>query len=88
MTSLKFLAVARNRISRLPIALGDMHSLSKIKIENNPIEFPPPDVITPSHEHDTPTLDIDPDRVQCQKIKAFMRSQRRQRTKINEDDTK
>ena len=40
MTSLKFLAVARNRIKVLPFALGDMPNLHKLKFDEKPDRIP------------------------------------------------
>ena len=57
MTSLKFLAVARNKITRLPLALGEMGSLSKLKFDENPIEFPPPDALK-QHKEKVGTLEV------------------------------
>lgn len=47
MTSLKYLSLQVNHIKRLPLALGDMNTLTRLKVEANPIEFPPPEVFRP-----------------------------------------
>lgn len=43
LTSLKVLSLDRNRIERLPICLGDMNTLRVLKVEDNPLVFPPID---------------------------------------------
>lgn len=47
MTGLKFLAFATNNVTRLPLALADMPSLAKLKLDDNPIQFPPPEEYLP-----------------------------------------
>src|SRR5437899_9575775 len=39
------LSVQRNRIQELPLCLGDMNSLQVLKLESNPITFPPQEVL-------------------------------------------
>ena len=74
LSSLKFLAVSRNRIVRLPYALGEMNSLSKLKFDDNPIEFPPPEVYKASP--DRSTLSVEGEKVKdvCQEVKKFLRA--------------
>ena len=72
MTSLKFLAVARNKITRLPLALGDMPSLSKLKFDENPIEFPPPEAFKPMQSHVASLIESDKD--VCQQVKRFLKA--------------
>ncbi|KAF2863991.1 hypothetical protein K470DRAFT_254302 [Piedraia hortae CBS 480.64] len=69
ITSLKFLAIQRNRIRRLPLALGDMPSLCKLIFEDNPIEFPPPEVYQlRSATGNKAEAEL------CQQVKRFLRS--------------
>ena len=88
MTSLKFLAVSRNKITRLPLALGEMNSLGKLKFDENPIEFPPPEVYQPSQDHMTSSLEIEKVVDVCQEVKKFLRAtaiKQRLRTHSEED---
>lgn len=71
MTNLKFLAVARNNIKRLPLALGEMN-LVKLKFDENPIEFPPPDVFKPNM--DSNVVESEKDKDMCQQVKRFMKA--------------
>lgn len=70
MTSLKFLAAVRNQITRLPLALGDMVSLSKLKYDDNPIEFPPPDALRSPQAADGP---LDKEKDICLVVKRYLR---------------
>lgn len=72
MANLKFLAVARNQITRLPLAIGEMN-LVKLKFDENPIEFPPPEVLKPSL--DKLGLESEKDKDMCQQVKKFMRAE-------------
>lgn len=72
MSSLKFLAVAKNKITRLPFALGEMPSLSKLKFDENPIEFPPPDVLKPIQDHIA--VSIESEKEVCQQVKRFLKA--------------
>ena len=47
LTSLKVLSVQRNRIETLPLCLADMASLQVLKLEGNPIRFPPKEILEP-----------------------------------------
>jgi hypothetical protein len=88
MTSLKFLAVARNRIARLPLALGDMPSLSKLKFDENPIEFPPPDALKASNNSLTSSIDAEKEKDVCYQVKRFLKAaalRERLRTHSEED---
>ncbi|OQO03007.1 hypothetical protein B0A48_11291 [Cryoendolithus antarcticus] len=73
MTSLKFLAVARNKITRLPLSLGEMTSLSKLKFDENPIEFPPPEVFAQSMDGSTVSLETEKEKDVCQQVKRFLK---------------
>ena len=87
MTSLKFLAIARNRITRLPLALGDMTSLSKLKFDENPIEFPPPEVYKPSQDRTATSIEAVKERDVCQKVKRFLKEAAlRERLKPNAEE--
>jgi hypothetical protein len=44
MTALKVFAIQRNKIQRLPTTLGDMHRLRVLKVDDNPLIFPPPEI--------------------------------------------
>lgn len=45
MSSLKVLSIPKNQITHLPHCLADMPSLYWIKLEGNPLKFPPPEVL-------------------------------------------
>ncbi|OIW27281.1 hypothetical protein CONLIGDRAFT_645565 [Coniochaeta ligniaria NRRL 30616] len=44
LSSLKVFSVQKNQISELPLCLADMVSLQVIKLDGNPLVFPPPEV--------------------------------------------
>lgn len=73
MTSLKFLAVARNQIKRLPLALGEMN-LVKLKFDENPIEFPPPEALKPFTNRVNAPVESEKDRDMCQQVKQYMKT--------------
>lgn len=76
MSSLKFLAVARNKIARLPLALGDMPSLSKLKFDDNPIVYPPlEEVLKPESGHPFTGAEVGEEKDVCQKVKKFLKQQ-------------
>lgn len=89
MTNLKFLAVARNQIKRLPLALGEMN-LVKLKFDENPIEFPPPEALKPSTDRANPSIESEKDKDMCQQVKRYMKTaamRERLRT-TSEDDVR
>ena len=45
LSSLKVLSLLENQIAELPLCLADMPSLSVIKVEDNPLVFPPPEEV-------------------------------------------
>jgi hypothetical protein len=73
MTNLKFLAVARNQIKRLPLALGEMN-LVKLKFDENPLEFPPPEALKPSPDRAAPLVESEKDKEMCQQVKRYMKT--------------
>jgi Leucine-rich repeat (LRR) protein len=85
LTSLKVLAIQRNRIERLPLCLADMGRLQVMKIDGNPITFPPADVWS---KKDTPSLanDNERDAVVTTNIKRYLRQfATRERLKIESE---
>ena len=72
MTSLKFLAFTNNHVTRLPLSLGDMPSLTKLKFDDNPIEFPPPEEYTPSASV-LAKAGFDGNTYICTQVKKYMR---------------
>lgn len=90
MSSLKFLAVARNKITRLPLAIGEMATLSKFKFDENPIEFPPPDVLRPQTARDGASQGMEQEKDVCQQVKRFLRqaSLRERLMSHSEDDVR
>lgn len=86
MTNLKFLAVARNQIKRLPYALGEMN-LVKLKFDENPIEFPPPDALKPSADRANQSVESEKDKDMCQQVKRYMKAATmRERLRTNSED--
>lgn len=73
MTSLKFLAIARNKITRLPLALGDMPSLTKLKFDENPIEYPPAEVLRPQSDRTPLTIESGEKDI-CQQVKRWLKA--------------
>ena len=47
LTSLKVLSVQKNRIEILPLCLADMASLQVLKLDGNPVRFPPKEILQP-----------------------------------------
>lgn len=44
MTALKVFAMQKNRVERLPVSMGDMNNLIVIKVDDNPLIFPPTEI--------------------------------------------
>ena len=74
MTSLKFLAISHNRIARLPLALGDMTSLSKLRFDENPIEYPPPEAYKPLTDITGKAVQNESEKDVCQRVKRFLKA--------------
>lgn len=73
MFSLMFLAAEKNQIERLPLCIGEMSRLTKIKVEANPIEFPPPEVFVPSTFGSSPGgHPMEEARQICSQVKSFL----------------
>jgi hypothetical protein len=47
LSSLKVLSVQKNRIEELPLCLADMTTLQVLKLDGNPIHFPPREILQP-----------------------------------------
>ena len=87
LTSLKFLAVAKNQITRLPLALGDMPSLTKLKFDDNPLEFPSPEQLKPPQDGPTSAPEGERGRDLCQRVKRFLKAAAlRERLKPSEEE--
>lgn len=86
MTNLKFLAVAKNQIRRLPLALGEMN-LVKLKFDENPIEFPPMDALKPAPDRTGSVIESEKDKDMCQQVKRFMKATAlRERLRTNSEE--
>jgi len=72
MTSLKFLAFTNNQVTRLPLALGDMPTLTRLKFDDNPIEYPPPETYTPS-ANSIGKSGFEGNTYVCTQVKKFLR---------------
>lgn len=88
MTNLKFLAVARNQIKRLPYALGELSNLVKLKFDENPIEFPPPEALKLSTDRTKPSVESEKDKDVCQQVKRYMKNAaaNREKSRTNSED--
>ena len=76
MYSLMFIALEGNKIQRLPICIGEMSRLTKVKFGGNPIEFPPPEVlIANSSGSSVAGFRVEEARQICSQLKGFLRSQ-------------
>lgn len=87
MTSLKFLAVTKNHIRRLPLSLGEMTNLSKLKFDDNPIEFPPAESLQLPTDHKA-TTESEKEKELCIQVKKYLRSAaiREKMKVVSEDD--
>ena len=89
MASLKFLAVARNSIRRLPLALGDMPNLQKLKFDENPIEYPPLDMIKYSKKSVGSSFETEREKDACRAVKAYLKdAAAKQRVKSAEEESR
>lgn len=89
MVSLKFLAIARNSIRRLPLALGDMSSLQKLKFDENPIEFPPLDIIKYSKKSGSSSYETEREKEACRAVKAYLKeAAAKQRLKTADEESR
>lgn len=74
MISLMFLAAEHNQIRRLPLCIGEMSRLTKIKVEANPIEFPPTEVFVPNNYGSSPGgHPVEEARQICSQVKSYLR---------------
>jgi Leucine-rich repeat (LRR) protein len=74
MYSLMFIALEGNRIKRLPVCLGDMSRLTKVKFGDNPIEFPPREVLIANPNANHPNgVQIEEARQICSQLKDFLK---------------
>jgi Leucine-rich repeat (LRR) protein len=89
MTSLKFLALERNQIKRLPLALGEMTNLAKLKFDDNPLEFPPEDVLQLPADTKA-TLGTEKEKELCLQVKKYLRltSMREKMRVVSEDESR
>ncbi|KAK3656365.1 RAM signaling network component [Elasticomyces elasticus] len=72
MTSLQFLAMACNKITRLPLAFGEMSRLYKLDVDKNPLEFPPMDTLMDLQERVGSSIESEQERV-CDLAKRFLK---------------
>lgn len=71
MFSLMFLAMEGNKIKRLPVCLGEMSRLTKVKFGGNPIEFPPRRILT-AHGNGHPPSG-EKSRQICSQLKLYLK---------------
>jgi Leucine-rich repeat (LRR) protein len=70
---LKVLAIQRNKIERLPLCLGEISSLQVLKLDGNPLAFPPPDICTIKKDAPSPSNDNEKDAVITTQVKRYLR---------------
>jgi len=85
MTSLKFFAFTHNQVSELPLCMGEMASLTKLKLDDNPIAYPPMEEYSPTPDQRL-RPGFDGNTYVCGQVKLFMRREReRQRYEMESD---
>jgi len=70
---LKVLAISKNRIERLPLCLGDMGSLRVLKVDGNPLIFPPSDVYSIKDDAPSPANENEKEAVITAQVKKYLR---------------
>lgn len=76
MKALKVLAIGRNRITRLPLSLGDLPRLQLLKFDENPLVFPPPEAYAAAKSHvnsSKPTNPNEHETLMTMEIKKYLR---------------
>jgi len=78
MKSLKVLAIQGNRIERLPLCLGNMSSLRVLKVDGNPLVFPPAKICMMDEDEQAGVMGageraLVPAAAITQRIKAYLR---------------
>jgi len=69
-----FLALEGNRIKRLPVCLGEMARLTKVKFGGNPLEFPPREVLLPNMNGSSRNgAHVEESRQICTQLKNFLK---------------
>ncbi|KAI0748324.1 RAM signaling pathway protein-domain-containing protein [Daedaleopsis nitida] len=56
LVNLKVFSLARNKLHRLPAYLVQFHQLNLLKVDQNPLEWPPPSVLRPGKDTNDPQL--------------------------------
>ena len=86
LSSLKVLAIQKNIIEKLPIYLGDIGSLQVLKLDGNPLSFPPPEICTLRSDTPTPSNDNEKDALITTQVKRYLKQiQTRERLKIDSE---
>lgn len=81
MYSLMFLAIESNQIKRLPACMGEMSRLQKIKLGDNPMVFPPPEVFVPNPLGASPGgVPVEKARQICSQVKLYLREFKQRET--------
>lgn len=81
LASLKCLAMSRNRITRLPLSIGEMTCLNKLKFDENPLEFPPPEVYSLEQNSLITASEVQKESVVCAEVKKYLRECSKERVK-------
>lgn len=69
-----FLAMEGNKIKRLPLCLGEMPRLTKVKFAGNPIEFPPREVLRiQTSTNAAGDVQMEESRQICTQLKAYLK---------------
>lgn len=88
MASLKYFAFANNWVTRLPFAFGDMASLMKIRVEGNPVEYPPPESYRlPVREGHSRATDSEAAVQICTLIKKYLRQAAQDRQRMMDSES-
>ncbi|TQN64633.1 Leucine-rich repeat-containing protein 57 [Colletotrichum shisoi] len=66
LSSLTTLSIQHNLITKLPFCIGSMASLKSLKVDGNPLGFPPPEVLRPLQALNTTDIYV------AERIKRFL----------------
>ncbi|KAJ9642364.1 RAM signaling network component [Coniosporium tulheliwenetii] len=79
LVSLRVLTIQKNRIEKLPLCLGEMSNLHRLRLEGNPLTFPPAEVYTIQQDTPSPSNEAELEVVITTRIKKHLRVVLRQR---------
>ncbi|EON62779.1 hypothetical protein W97_02004 [Coniosporium apollinis CBS 100218] len=79
LVSLRVLTIQKNRIEKLPLCLGEMSNLHRLRLEGNPLIFPPAEIYTIQQDTPSPSNEAELEVVITTRIKKHLRVALRQR---------